>query len=154
MSYSYLWRSILSFSKHCYDSERAWTDPSLSLQTETTETKRLSLRCKVPLTARGEDLWKLHSSCVVHAYLKFPTLQTAAPPTIPAPQLALTLDLIVSCSRYFGCPSVCVFFLFCEGWFVRTACHMSLGSTQMTAALLLLSTSLSVAVALCSVSFP
>lgn len=68
-------------------------DTNLSLQTETTKTKRLSLHCKIPrvLTAQAKDLWKTWekawaappflAGAVSHAHPPPPTLPvTAAPP--------------------------------------------------------------------------
>lgn len=98
-------------------------DTNLSLQTETTETKRLSLHCKIPPSAdspktRGTPWEKEWAAPPFLAWglPSMPTLshppcqsQQPCPPHHACLQLAVTLDLRVSCDRYFCCLCVCVF---------------------------------------------
>lgn len=118
MSYSYLWHSTLSFSKQTVREPGNGPDKNLSLQTETTQPKRLRLHCKIPPSADNlsersvENMGKVMSCPTLLGWcfqlcppFDYPPRQSQqpCPPATPAPERAVTLDLRVSCDGYFCC---------------------------------------------------
>lgn len=122
VSYSYLWHSILSFGKHRYDNEGAWQwtrYKSVSPHWSHWQKALTSLLYKPHqvLKACGKSLCETREKARASPPFPWPVVSAVPtldhPPSIAAPQIAVTFDLRVSCDGYFWCLSemcVCVVF--------------------------------------------